>query len=126
MERPVEGRKEISAKRAQIKAQIDYEYIVNKINRRQIDEMVEIMLEVSMRRSLTIKIGRDCEYPTALVQERFERLDSPHIEKILDGMDENATRVWNTKAYLMAALFNAPSTTTNHYAMLAAHDMRVL
>lgn len=125
-ERPVEGRKEILAKRAQIKAQIDYEYIVNKINRKQIDEMVEIMLEVSMRRSLTIKIGRDCEYPTALVQERFERLDSSHIEKILEGMDENATRVWNTKAYLMAALFNAPSTTTNHYAMLAAYDMRGL
>lgn len=35
---------------------------------------------------------------------------------------ENTTRVWNTKAYLMAALFNSVSTIDNHYAMLVNHD----
>ena len=38
------------------------------------------------------------------------------------GIRENTTRVWNTKAYLMAALFNSVSTIDNHYAMLVNHD----
>jgi len=47
---------------------------------------------------------------------------SMHIEKVMDGIRENTTRVWNTKAYLMAALFNSVSTIDNHYTMLVNHD----
>ena len=90
--------------------------------REQIDELVEIMLEVAMNRSPTVKIGRDAEYPTGFVQQRFEKITSMHIEKVMDGIRENTTRVWNTKAYLMAALFNSVSTIDNHYAMLVNHD----
>ena len=86
------------------------------------DELVEIMLEVAMNRSPTIKIGRDAEYPTGFVQQRFEQITAMHIEKVLDGIRENTTRVWNTRAYLMAALFNSVSTIDNHYAMLVNHD----
>ena len=85
-------------------------------------ELVEIMLEVAMNRSPTVKIGRDAEYPTGFVQQRFEKITSMHIEKVMDGIRENTTRVWNTKAYLMAALFNSVSTIDNHYAMLVNHD----
>ena len=46
-----------------------------------------------------------------------------HIEKVLDGIKENTTRVWNTRAYLLAVLFNAPSTMDNHYTMLVNHDL---
>ena len=79
-------------------------------------------MEVAMNRSPTVKIGRDAEYPTGFVQQRFEKITSMHIEKVMDGIRENTTRVWNTKAYLMAALFNSVSTIDNHYAMLVNHD----
>ena len=92
------------------------------LDRMQLDELVEIMLEVAMNRSPTVKIGRDAEYPTGFVQQRFEKITSMHIEKVMDGIRENTTRVWNTKAYLMAALFNSVSTIDNHYAMLVNHD----
>jgi hypothetical protein len=120
---PVEGMKEIFERREDIKAQIEYDLIADPCNRTQLDEFVEIMLEVALSRSPTMKIGRDAEYPTAYVQHRFEQLTSAHIEKVLDGIRENTTRVWNTRAYLLAALFNAPSTTDNHYTMLVNHDM---
>ena len=120
---PVEGMKEILEKRAEIEEQIEYDLIVDPANREQLNEFVEIMLEVALSRSPTMKIGRDAEYPTAFVQRRFEQLTSAHIEKVLDGIRENTTRVWNTRAYLLAALFNAPSTTDNHYTMLVNHDM---
>lgn len=113
---------DISEKREEIREQIEYGCICDRFNREQIDEFVEIMLEVALTRSPTIRIGRDAEYPTVFVQQRFEQLTSSHIEKVLDGIRENTTRVWNTKAYLLAALFNAPSSTDNHYTMLVNHD----
>ena len=118
-----DGLTDVFEKRIEIREQIEYDTICTTMNREQIDEFVEIMLEVAMSRSTTIKIGRDMEYPTALVQDRFEHITSEHIEKVLDGIRENTTRVWNTKAYLLAALFNAPSSTDNHYTMLVNHDL---
>lgn len=56
------------------------------------------------------------------MRERFSQLTSSHIEKVLDGIKENTTHVWNTRAYLLAALFNAPAFTDNHYTMLVIHD----
>ena len=109
-------------KRAEIREQIEYDILCQQYDRMQLDELVEIMLEVSMNRSPTIRIGRDAEYPTGFVQQRFEKITSMHIEKVMDGIRENTTRVWNTKAYLMAALFNSVSTIDNHYAMLVNHD----
>lgn len=108
--------------RKEIQEQIDYDILSEQFDRPQLDELVEIMVEVAMNRSQTIKIGRDAEYPTEYVQDRFRKLDSMHIEKVLDGLKENTTRVYNTKAYLMAALFNVVSTIDNHYAMLVNHD----
>ena len=123
MSAPVEGRTEVSEKREQIREQIDYGLVVTPSNREQVNEFVEIMLEVALTRSPTVKIGRDAEYPTAFVQQRFEQLNSEHIRKVLDGIAENTTRVKNTRAYLLAALFNAPSTIDNHYTMLVNHDL---
>ena len=121
--RPVEGMKEIFERRADIQAQIEYDLIVTPSNRAQVDEFVEIMLEVALTRTPTMKIGRDAEYPTAFVQQRFDQLTSIHIEKVMDGIRENTTQVRNARAYLLAALFNAPSTTDNHYTMQVNHDL---
>lgn len=108
--------------REEIKEQIEYDILLERYDRRQLNELLEIMVEVTMNRSQTIKLGRDAEYPTEYVQERFRKITSEHIEKVLDGIKENTTRVFNTKAYLMAALFNVVSTIDNHYAMLVNHD----
>ena len=100
-----------------IRAQIEYEIMVQRYRRDQLDELVEIMLEVALNRSPTIRIGRDAEYPTYFVQERFRKINALHIEKVMEGIAENRTRVYNTKAYLMAALFNSVSTIEHHYTM---------
>lgn len=109
--------------REKIREQIEYDIICSNYDRAQLDELVEIMLEVAMNRSPTIKIGRDAEYPTPFVQQRFSKITSMHIEKVMAGIRENTTRVWNTKAYLMAALFNSVSTIDNYYAQLVNHDL---
>ena len=111
------GRTERRITSGDIRAQIEYEIMVQRYRRDQLDELVEIMLEVALNRSPTIRIGRDAEYPTYFVQERFRKINALHIEKVMDGIAENRTRVYNTKAYLMAALFNSVSTIEHHYTM---------
>ena len=120
--RDPEPMKDGRTEREAVREQIEYDFLVNPGNRAQLDELVEIMVEIAMNRSPTVKIGRDAEYPASFVQDRFRQLTSEHIEKVLDGIRENTTRVWNTKAYLTAALFNSVSTLDNHYAMLVNHD----
>ncbi len=119
----VMGQTDVTDRRAQIMEQIEYDRIVTPASREQIDEFVELMLEVALTRSPTIRIGQDQEYPAALVQQRFAMLERTHIEKVLDGISENTTRVRNARAYLLAALFNAPSSTGNYYTMLVNHDL---
>ena len=119
-----EGMTDGCFERNTIRDQIDYFAIGNRYDQTQLDELVEIMLEVKLNRSPTIKIGRDAEYPTSYVQQRFEQINAMHIENVMDGIRENTTRVWNTRAYLLAALFNSVSTIDNHYAMLVNHDLK--
>ena len=57
-----EGMTDVYEKREEIREQIEYDLICTPVNRTQVDEFVEIMLEVAMTRSPTIKIGRDAEY----------------------------------------------------------------
>ena len=60
---------------------------------------------------------------TALVKERFLKLDSSHIEYVLERMRENTTYVRNIKKYLLAALYNAPVTMDSYYTSLVSHDL---
>ena len=46
-----------------------------------------------------------------------------HIEYVLHSMSGNTTKVKNIKKYLLAALFNAPSTMNGYYQAEVNHDM---
>ena len=116
---PTDGR----TVREEIRERIEYEVLIETADRAQVDELVEIMVEVAMNRKPTIKVGREGEFSTSYVQERFERIGREHICKVLDGISENTSRVYNTKAYLLSALFNSVATMDNHYAMLVNHDL---
>ncbi len=120
-----DGTTDIQTLRDNIRKQVGYAYIANAGNQQQLDELVELMLEVALTKSPVVKLGRDMEYPTAFVQERFAKIGQMHIEKVLAGIAENTTQVKNTRAYLLAALFNAPSTLDNHYVMQVNHDMAI-
>lgn len=106
--------------RERVRAQIEYDRIINVENREQVDEFVEIMLAASLTESPTIRVGRKREYPAALVRERFRQINSSHIERLLDAILDNKVPVRNTKAYLLAALFDAPASKDNYYTMAAA------
>ena len=83
---------------------------------------VELMVDTVCSRRETIRIAGD-DYPAEVVKSRFLKLDSSHIEYLLDRMRENTTYVRNIKKYLLAALYNAPTTINSYYSSLVQHDM---
>lgn len=113
---------DIAAERDRIKTQIDYDYLVQWEDPKQVDELAELMLEVALDPGPVLRVGRDREYPMALARERFRQINSDHIVGILESLRTNHTQVLNPKAYLLAALFNAPTSVNNQVAMQVSHD----
>ena len=107
-----------------IKENIDYDILIQdpKMDKDRLDEIVEIMLETVCTARKTIRIAGD-DYPAELVKSKFLKLNSSHIEFVLDCMRENTTKVRNIKQYLKAVLFNAPSTIDSYYTALVNHDL---
>lgn len=103
---------------------IEYDYLIqdSQIDREQLDEIVDLMLETVCTSRKTIRVAGD-DYPAELVKSKYMKLNGEHIRFVLDGLRENTTRVRNIKQYLRAMLFNAPSTISNYYTALVAHDM---
>ena len=107
-----------------IKDNIDYDILLhdNRFEADRIDEIVDLILETVCTARKTLRIAGD-DYPAELVKSKFLKLNSSHIEFVLDCMKQNTTKVRNIKQYLRAVLFNAPSTIDNYYTALVAHDM---
>lgn len=88
----------------------------------QIDEIVAIMVETLASTKETINIsGQD--YDADFVKERLLKIDLSHIDYVIDCLKTNTTRVKNMRKYLLASLFNAPSTINNYYSSMVQHDM---
>ncbi len=88
----------------------------------KIDEIVSIMVETLASTKETINIsGQD--YDADFVKQRLLKIDESHIEYVLECLDENTTQVKNVRRYLLATLFNAPSTINNYYSSRVQHDM---
>jgi hypothetical protein len=103
---------------------IGYEYLIqdSHIDREQLDEIAELIVDTVCSARKTIRIAGD-DYPAEVVKSRFMKLDSSHVQYVMDCMRENTTYVRNIKKYLLAALYNAPSTISNYYSSLVQHDM---
>ena len=95
-----------------IKDNIEYEHLINakRLDRDRIDEILDLILETVCSKRKKILIAGD-EYPAELVKAKFLKLDSSHIEFVLDCMQENTTKVRNIKQYLMVATHKTVLTT---------------
>ena len=107
-----------------IKDNIDYDILIQdpKMDKDRLNEIVDLMLETVCTARKSIRIAGD-DYPAELVKSKFLKLNSSHIEFVLDCMRENTTKVRNIKQYLKAVLFNAPSTIDSYHTALVNHDL---
>ena len=107
--------------REQIKTNIEYDYLIRQYPYDDLDEIVDLMLEVLCAQEDFVRIGTKQIY-TVLARERFLKLDSSHIEYVLDCMRNTTSDIRNIKAYLLETLFNASATSGNYYKAKVNHD----
>ena len=119
-----EMRKERETYRQLILENIEYDILCQdrKLRKDDLDEIVEIMVDTVCANKPFIRVSGE-DKPADVVKSRLLKLDSGHIQFVLDCMNENTTKVRNIRQYLLAALYNAPVTISNYYTSLVNHDM---
>ena len=115
---------EIESYRELILENIEYDCIKQQYGtyRDDLDEIVELMVETVCAKRKTTRIAGS-DFPHEVVRSRFLKLDSSHIEFVMDCLKKNTTEIRNMKQYLLTVLFNAPTTISNHYTSQVNHDM---
>ena len=103
---------------------IEYDFWKNsdRVDHEMLDEITELIVDTVCSARKTIRIAGD-DYPAEVVKSRFLKLDSSHVQYVMDCMKDNTTYVRNIKKYLLAALYNAPTTINSYYSSLVQHDM---
>ena len=103
---------------------IEYDHLCREFAtyREDLDEIVELIVETVCARRKTTRIA-GADFPHEVVRSRLLKLDSSHIEFVMECLHNNTTEVRNMKQYLLTVLFNAPTTISNHYTAQVNHDM---
>lgn len=118
------GYDEMTAYRSVIKENIEYDVLSIKLKAdiSMLDEIVDLLTETVCTSKQYLTIAGDT-FPSAVVKSKLLKLNAEHIEYVIDCMKSNTTDVRNIKKYMLAALFNAPSTIDSFYTSKVNHDM---
>lgn len=79
-----------------------------------IDEILDLLAEtLSTNKTNTRVCGED--KPIEIVKAQLLKLTDEHITYVISCLKKNTTKVQNIKAYLLTALYNAPSTINAYF-----------
>lgn len=117
-------KEEVCAYESLIKANIDYDSLVisHADEIETIDGIVDLIKETVLSKNDTIVIASN-KYPAAMVKSKLLKLNYEHIDYVLFSLGKNTSKVHNIKKYLLASLFNAPSTINGYYKAEVNYDL---
>ena len=87
-----------------------------------IDEIRELLTDTCCSKKKLIRVCGD-DKPAEVVRSRFMKLDRGHIQFVLEGMEQNTTKIRNIRQYMLTALYNAQITIDSHYLSEVNHDL---
>ena len=90
-------------------------------DRETLEAILDLLAETCSSKRKTIRIAGD-DKPIEVVKSRLMKLNSMHIQYVLDCLKENTTYVRDMKQYLLTTLFNAPVTIDSYYQSRVNHD----
>ena len=107
-----------------IEETIDYNVLMERYpaDREAIEGIVDLLHETMLSKNDTMVVASN-EYSTNFVKGKLMKLNMFHIEYVLDCLSKNKTKVNNIKQYVLAALFNAPSTMNSYFTATVNHDL---
>lgn len=94
----------------------------NRTEKETLEGILDLLAETCSSKRKTIRIAGD-DKPLEIVKNRLMKLNSLHIQYVLDCLKENTTYVRDMKQYLLTTLFNAPVTIDPYYQARVNHDM---
>ena len=101
--------------------ELDFLFERYRLDKELLEGIYEIIVETVVSQTDTIVINSN-KYPMSIVRSKFLKLNSSHIEYVMDCLKANTTKVRNIKKYMLATLFNAPSTMSSYYQAEVNHD----
>ena len=87
-----------------------------------LDGIMDLIFETVLCQNETIVIASS-RYPADLVKSKLLRLNTSHVEYAMECLKTNTTKIRNIKKYLLATLFNAPSTISGYFQSEVNYDM---
>ena len=87
-----------------------------------LDAILEMILDIVCSKRKIIRIAGD-DKPVNVVKSQFMKLNSGHVEYVMECMKNNTSKVRNMKQYLLATLYNAPLTMHSYYQAWVNNDM---
>ena len=107
-----------------LNSQLDMEIMYERYpyDRETLDAIMDLMLDVVCSKRRTIRIAGD-DKPVNVVKSQFLKINSMHLEYVMDCMKKNPAKVRNIKQYLLAAIYNAPLTMQSYYQAWVNNDM---
>ncbi len=94
-----------------------------KICAKQLDGIVELMTDVvAANNTKPISVGGN-KLSAEIVKSRLLKLTSSEIIYVLDALENNNTEIKNIRAYILTALYNAPTTIDTYYQNKVHSDM---
>ncbi|MCP1111576.1 replication initiator protein A [Ohessyouella blattaphilus] len=112
----------VNATAIAVKEQVGYEFLVCDHEKKAVDELTEIIVEVLASDKRNIKVSGE-EIPAQLVKERFQKINFSHMQYVFACLEKNTSKVRNIKQYLISVLYNAPVTMSHFYQAEVNHDL---
>ena len=89
--------------------------------RETLEGILDLLAETCSSKRKSVRIAGD-DKPLEVVKNRLMKLNSMHIQFVLDCLKENTTSVRDMKQYLLTTLFNASVTISPYYQSKVNYD----
>ena len=85
-------------------------------------QIVDLLVDTCATKRKMLRVAGD-DRPAEVVRSRFMKLNADHIKFVLKCLAENSSPIRNMKQYLLASLYNAPTTMQLSYQNQTNHDL---
>ncbi len=102
--------------RTMLRENIEYDILKEQLGPDEeiLDEIVDLLEDTLASRKEEVRIGTEL-FPREVVRSRIFKLNSEHIKYVIECLKANTARIYNIRAYLLTALYNAPVTMNSYY-----------
>ena len=87
-------------------------------------QIIDLLVDTCATNRKLLHIAGD-DKPAEVVRSRFMKLNADHIRFVLKCLAENSSPIRNMKQYLLASLYNAPTTMQLSYQNQTNHDLAI-